>query len=426
MSAERIGTTERPADPRADPGAVIPPPSRLRKLDVRHSPGQLAVDGAPAAPAMDFSHGDVTAFPPVDGALEHFVDGVADGAHTAYTPYRGSPTVRAELAPRVAALVESAVDPDRELIVTPGSQAGLFLALSALVEAGDRVAIVEPDYFANRRIVGYLGARPVGIRLDYTAPDRPAMIDLDQLRDALAAGVRVVCLSNPNNPTGAVYPARMIRDVAELCQDAGAFVVIDQLYCRLVYPGRQFVHLRPLAGMQDRCVTLLGPSKTESLSGFRTGIAVGPTWLIDRMEAILSIMSLRAGGYSQSVLRSWLAEPAGWLEDRIAAHRLIRDRVVDRLTAVEGLFVRPTEGGSYLFPHLPPMTIPPDRLIGELREREGIVVTRGQEFGPGSDDSFRINFSQDAARTVDAVDRMARLIEHHVAGRPSDRDTMRK
>ena len=152
---------------------------------------------------------------------------------------------------------------------------------------------------------------------------------------------------------------------------------------------------------------------------FRVGVAVGPEWLIDRMEAILSIVSLRAGGYSQSVLRSWLAEPEGWLAERIEAHRRIRDGIVDRLSAVDGMFVRATEGGSYLFPRLPELTVPADRLIAELAEREGIVVTRGQEFGPGFDDCFRINFSQDPVRTADAIDRLARLVERYATGEPS-------
>ena len=407
----------------SDPDRLPPrPPSRLGGLDVRQSPGQPGI--APARRravevTADFSHGDVVPFPPVSGAREHFLDGLADGGHTAYTRYRGNPSVLADLAPRLAALVGSPIDPGREVIITPGTQAGLFLALSALIEPGDKVAVVEPDYFANRRIVRYLGAELVGIPLDYTDAGGPATIDLGRLREAVAAGVRVVCLSHPNNPTGAVYPAEMVAELARICQDGGAFVVIDQLYCRLLYPGTEFTHLRSLPGLSGQCVTLLGPSKTESLSGFRVGVAVGPEWLIDRMEAILSIVSLRAGGYSQSVLRSWLAEPEGWLAERIEAHRRIRDGIVDRLSAVDGMFVRATEGGSYLFPRLPELTVPADRLIAELAEREGIVVTRGQEFGPGFDDCFRINFSQDPVRTADAIDRLARLVERYATGEPS-------
>jgi aspartate/methionine/tyrosine aminotransferase len=415
MDLDRVGAGARPEGA----GAPPTPPARLRGLDVRQSPGQPGTPGERSHPApmrIDFSHGDVTAFLPADSAMERFVEGVADGGHTAYTQYRGNPAIRGELAPRLAALLGSPVDPEQEVIITPGTQAGLFLALSALVETGSRVGIVEPDYFANRRIVRYLGAEPIGIRLQYADPDRPAALDLDQLRDAVDAGVRVVCLSNPNNPTGAVLPPETVRHVAEICRDAGAVLVIDQLYCRLVFSGAEYTHLRSLPGMADNCLTLLGPSKTESLSGFRVGVAVGPGWLIERMESILSIVSLRAGGYSQSVLRGWLAEPQGWLEDRIDAHQMIRDAVVGRLRAVDGVVVRPTEGGSYLFPRLPRLTVSPERFIRDLREEEGIIVTRGPEFGPGFDDCFRINFSQDAVRTGETIDRLARLIEQRAAG----------
>ena len=81
-------------------------------------------------------------------------------------------------------------------------------------------------------------------------------------------------LSNPNNPTGAVLPPTTLAELAEMCAEDDVFVVMDQLYCRQVYTGAPFTHLRALPGMRTRCVTLTGPSRTESLSGYRIGTAV--------------------------------------------------------------------------------------------------------------------------------------------------------
>jgi aspartate/methionine/tyrosine aminotransferase len=306
------------------------------------------------------------------------------------------------------------VNPDRELILTPGTQAGLFLALSSLIEPGDRVAVVEPDYFANRRILRYLGAELVPIELAYQDPARRATIDLDQLRSAVQQGVRTVCLSNPNNPTGCVYEPTTIEQIADICREAGAFVVVDELYCRLIYPGIQYAHLRAMPGMSEHCVALLGPSKTESLSGYRVGAAVGPDWLIDRMESILSIVSLRAPGYSQAVLRGWLTESPNWLQNRIAAHGIIRDRTVDQLRELEGIDVRITEGGSYLFPRLPRLAVSIAQFLDELRQVDGVIVTPGELFGPRCDQSFRINFSQHELATEEAIHRIVRRARRYL------------
>jgi len=394
-----------------------PMPRRLSEIQISSSPGQRRLSARPAhlaadAVAVDFSHGDVDAFPPHPAAEAAFVAALGEGGKAAYTPYRGNAGVRERLAGRLAALTGAPVDPHHELIITPGTQAALYLSLASLVEQGDRVGIIEPDYFANRRILGFLGAHPVPIRLDlFGRPARP-VLDVRELRATLrAAGAHVLCLSNPNNPTGAVLPPATLAGLAEMCVEDDVFVVMDQLYCRQVFTGAPFTHLRARPEMRTRCVTLIGPSKTESLSGYRIGTAVGPGWLIDRMEAVLSITSLRAPGYSQRVLDSWLAEEPGWLAGRVHAHRAIRDRILGILGTLEGSQVRTPEAGSYLFVRLPELKVPAGDFIRELADSEAVVVTPGSEFGAGFDDFFRINFSQDADAAAAAIERLVRLAQ---------------
>ena len=219
----------------------------------------------------------------------------------------------------------------------------------------------------------------------------------------------MLCLSNPNNPTGAVLPPATVGELAEMCAEDDVFVVMDQLYCRQIFAGTEFTHLRALPEMRMRCVTLAGPSKTESLSGYRVGTAIGPSWLIDRMEAALSITSLRAPGYSQRVLDPWLAEDPGWLAKRVLAHQTIRDRILETLRKLEGSRVRKPEAGSYLFVQLPKLKITASEFIRELADKEAVVVTPGSEFGDGFDDFFRINFSQDAEAAIAAIERLVKL-----------------
>ena len=100
---------------------------------------------------------------------------------------------------------------------------------------------------------------------------------------------------------------------------------MDQLYSRQIFDNHPYTHLRalPEADRPDSLLTIMGPSKTESLSGFRLGTAFGSSWIIDRMEKLQAIVTLRAPGYSQYVFRSWFQEPEGWLKDRIAVHQAI-------------------------------------------------------------------------------------------------------
>ena len=102
---------------------------------------------------------------------------------------------------------------------------------------------------------------------------------------------------------------------APLTTKYGVTVIVDELYSRLLYPGHTYTHLRAATSDPDKVVTILGPSKTESLSGYRLGVAFGAAALVDRMEKLQAIVSLRAPGYSQAVLRGWFEEPAGWMAE---------------------------------------------------------------------------------------------------------------
>ncbi|MDJ0933344.1 aminotransferase class I/II-fold pyridoxal phosphate-dependent enzyme [Breoghania sp.] len=234
-----------------------------------------------------------------------------EGAAQAYTEYRGKAAIREMLADRLATFTGAPVEAGSEMILTPGSQGALFLAIAATVAAGDKVAIVQPNYFANRKLVQFFDGVICPVQLDYLGGNEHAGLDLDELEGAFKAGAKVFIFSNPSNPTGAIYSPAEIRTIADLTSKYGATIIVDQLYSRLHYTdGGPYTHLRTLAA-PDNVLTIMGSSETESLSGYRLGVAFGSAAIIERMERLQAIVSLRAAGYNQSVFRTWFAEPDG-------------------------------------------------------------------------------------------------------------------
>jgi aspartate/methionine/tyrosine aminotransferase len=366
------------------------------------------INGTP----VDFSHGDVDAFEPIPGSLEQFIEGYLLGGKQAYTEYRGGKTIRHDVAQKLSKFTGSVINEDQNLIITPGTQGALFLAMGSLIARGDKVSIVEPDYFANRKLVEFFDGEIVPIKMDYLNADTSSGLDLTQLEEAFKNGVKLFLFSNPNNPTGVVYSQDEIRQIAELAQKYGAKVIVDELYSRQIFDGRSYTHLCAENIMDtENLITIIGPSKTESLSGYRLGVAFGSSTIIDRMEKLQAIVSLRAGGYSQAVLSSWFSEPEGWMTQRIQAHQAIRDDLLARFNAVEGFQVRPTEAGSYIFPKVPELDVTINDFVKILRVQADVTVTPGTEFGPQFTDSFRINFSQNHAAANDAIDRIIKVVD---------------
>ena len=149
---------------------------KFAKLGVDNAPGQEVrqktdnldmvgdkIEGAP----VDFSHGDVDAFEPVPGSFQAFEEGFKVGGAQAYTEYRGKGFIREQLAQDLAAFTGAPVSASDGLILTPGTQGALFLAMGSMIGRGDKVAIVEPDYFANRKLVEFFDGELVPVQMHY-------------------------------------------------------------------------------------------------------------------------------------------------------------------------------------------------------------------------------------------------------------------
>ncbi len=393
---------------------------KFEMLGIDNAPGQESLQKEVELPAMgdkipgprvDFSHGDVNAHIPTPGSLEVFTKGFEEGAVQAYTPYRGRDTILAQTASDLAAFTGAPIDPASEIILTPGTQGALFLAMGANIMPGDRVAVVEPDYFANRKMVTFFGGQIVPVPLHYQGLKHGAGIDLTALEDAFRSGVKLFLFSNPNNPVGCVYTKEEVAAIASLAKRYGAALIVDELYSRQIYDGIPFTHLRALPEIPENLITIMGPSKTESLSGFRLGAAYGTAAVIDRMEKLQAIMALRCSGYNQAVFGTWFHEPDGWMEDRVRAHKEIRDSLMGIISGVPGVYARPAEGGSYLFITLPPLTVTLHQFIRLVRGLADVIVPPGTEFGPQFTDAFRINYSQDKEKAENALRRLFAVME---------------
>jgi len=359
---------------------------------------------------VDFSHGDVDAFPPSPSSDAAWKEGFSRGGCQAYTEYRGSAEIRKRLAARLGKFTGRSIEANSELIITPGTQGALFLALGSTVDAGTKVAVVDPDYYANRKLVKFFRGDVVSIPLNYKDSQSENSLDLNRIEAAFKAGAKVLVFSTPNNPTGLVYSNTTITKIADLAATHDVSVIVDQLYSRMLYSGEVYTHLCACDVQPENLITVMGPSKTESLSGFRLGVAFGTPKLIERMESLQAIVSLRAAGYNQAVLDTWFQEPLGWMENRIREHESIRDELLQTFRDAN-IYTANPQAGSYLFPQLPPLSVDLYTFIRLLRYQAKVIVTPGSEFDPACTDSIRLNFSQDHSAAVAAAKRIVKMVE---------------
>lgn len=381
-------------------------------MSVRDADLALGLNGAGRG-LLDTTHFDTVRFPPPDWALSTFATAAADGTR-AYTAYRGSDEVRKICAPAISGLMRMDVDPLRNLALTAGTQAGLFAVLGALVDEGDVVVLADPEYLFVERMLRFLGAEVVRLPIVDT-PTGPEL-DLDQLELLSTRGIRLLLTSNPNNPTGAVFSPESIATLARIAVRNDFLVVIDALYCRLVYDDASYTHLAAEPGMAERTITLLGGSKTESLSGYRVGAVVASGPIIDAVEQMAAMLFLRAPAYAQQLMTRWLVEDNEFVAERVLELRQIRQTTVEQLSTVPGLKVRPGAGTAYLWPDVTALGLSDVEVARLLQDEAGVIISPGYQFGPSGIGHFRVCYARDESEWARALDRITTALTR-VSGR---------
>ena len=388
-------------------------PSRIKELEL---PGRAGVNSARQADLnllkiapkgfLDATHFDTVRFPPPPWALKVFNEAANNGDY-AYSPYRGNKDVLETLAGSLTRFMDTEIS-IQNIILAPGTQAGLFIALSAIAEQGTRVALMSPDYLFSARILRFLGA-DIGYIPIHESSISPTP-DLTALEDEFTKGTRILVFSNPNNPTGYVYSENQLNLIAGLVNKYDVTVVIDSLYSRLLHNNQTYTHLASLPGMQERVITLLGPSKTESLSGYRLGVVIGPVDLMPRLENVLSVIALRAPGYSQHLLSHWLTKDEDWINGLLKTFTNLREMTIKSFRKLPWLKIEPQGGTAYAWPDVSALGMPDEEVAKYLLKDASVLVSPGYQFGVQEQGHFRVCYARDENQWSNALDRIAAVL----------------
>lgn len=164
------------------------------------------------------------------------------------------------------------------ILVTSGTSAGVFLALSAILDPEDEVIIPDPYFVEYPELVKFLGGK--AIFLD-TYPN--FQISPQALEELVSGKTKAIILNSPNNPTGAVYPETTLRKVAEIARKNNLIILSDEIYEKFVYDDNPHFSI---GSIYDNTITLNGLSKSGGMPGWRLAWAIGPKEILDKMKEL--------------------------------------------------------------------------------------------------------------------------------------------
>ncbi|UWP87372.1 pyridoxal phosphate-dependent aminotransferase [Dactylosporangium fulvum] len=321
-------------------------------------------------------------FPDTDGpaAMLDAAAAAIRGGRNQYPPGPGVPELRAAVSAHQKAFWGLDYDPDGEILVTAGATEAIAATILALCEPGDEVVCFEPYYDSYAASIALAGAvrRPVTLRV----VDGRYAFDPAELRAAFGPRTRLVLLNSPHNPTGKVFTAEELAQVAALCEEFDAYAVTDEVYEHLVFADAAAPHvpLAGLPGMWDRTVQISSAGKTFSCTGWKIGWACAPRPLVSAVTRVKQFLTYVNAGPLQPAVAVALDSPPSYYEQFRDDLQRKRDRLCEGLTEAGFAVLRP-EGTYFVTADITPLggTDGVEFCLA-LPERCGVVAVPTQVF----------------------------------------------
>ena len=306
-----------------------------------------------------------------------------------------------------------------DIYVGNGVSELIVMAMNALLNAGDEVLVPAPDYPLWTAAVSLSGGTPRHYLCDEAAGWLP---DLDDMRAKITPNTRAIVIINPNNPTGALYPDELLREIVAIAREHGLIIYADEVYDKVLYDGVTHTAIASLS--EDvLTVTFNGLSKNYRSCGYRAG------WMVvsgdkreagDYIEGLNMLASMRLcanvpgqfaiqtalGGYQS--IDDLVAEGGRMCRQRDLAHQLI--------TAIPGVSCVKPKATLYMFPRLDPKVYPIENdqdFIAELLQAERVLLVQGTGFNWPDPDHFRLVFLPHEDDLREAIGRIARFLESY-------------
>jgi aminotransferase len=321
---------------------------------------------------------------------------------TSYTTNRGMYDLREAISAHVTRY-DLDYGPDEEILVTTGASEAVDLALRAVVDPGDTVAIQSPAYISYGPGVRFSGGDPLPVS---TRAENDFVLTYDDLERAGAADAEALMICYPNNPTGATATADELAEIATFAREHDLTVLSDEIYAGLTYDG-DHTSIATLPGMRERTVVFNGFSKAYAMTGLRLGYALGPAEAIDAMNRIHQYTMLSAPTTAQYAALEALQS----CDDDVADMRNQYDRrrrfVISRFRDM-GLDCFEATGAFYAFPEAP---YDDEQFAEDLLHDQGVALVPGRVFGEEGHGHLRVSYATGMTALKEALNRIEAFLD---------------
>lgn len=243
-------------------------------------------------------------FPPSSELLSFASEAMHKGFNQ-YAPMAGFLPLRERIAEKIKRCYGADISSDTEITVTPGGTAALFAAITAFVGKGDEVIVFEPCYDSYIPTLDLCGARVIRIPLMFPSYS----VDWDTLRRVFSHRTRMIILNTPHNPTGSIWSASDMSELAALVRDTDCIILSDEVYEHITFDGKQHESVLRHPELAARSCVVSSFGKTFHVTGWKTGYCVAPKELMQEFRKVYQFMNFASFTPAQVAFAEMLQEP---------------------------------------------------------------------------------------------------------------------
>jgi len=324
---------------------------------------------------------------------------------TFYTSNAGLKELKQEISKYIYRKYHVAYDYQKEVLITVGGSEAIDIAMRAMLDPGDEVLIPQPSFVSYEPCAILANGVPVIIDLK---EENEFRLTREELEEAITPKTKLLVLSFPNNPTGAIMERKDLEAIAEVVKKHDIFVLSDEIYAELTYSGKH-VTIASLPGMKERTVLINGFSKAYAMTGWRLGYACAQASILEQMLKIHQFAIMCAPTTSQYAAVSALQNGDEDVERMREEYNVRRRYLVHRFREM-GLQCFEPFGAFYIFPSIQEFGMTSEEFANRFLQEEKVAVVPGTAFGRCGEGFLRISYAYSLDNLKLALERMEHFI----------------
>lgn len=338
---------------------------------------KAAILRAKGEPLIHLGGGEPKSKAPID-AIISAISNVNSG-DTRYTPADGTREMKQAIIRYTDEWYDRKVEPEN-VIASSGAKQAIMVALQAILDPQDEVIFPAPYWVSYPEMVKLCGGIPVPVYPE----DGTFYPRLQDIEEHVTSYTKCVILNSPNNPTGAMYPEEFIADVVEFCEKKELYLIMDDIYHRLIFDGRQPINCYDYVkdhSENSRLIVVNGVSKAYAMTGYRIGWAVANKKLI---EVMTNVQAHQTSGPSVVMQKAAIGAIYG-IQSGVESLRMTlennRNIMINELEAFDGVNITKPDGTFYCFADFRHYSKDSTKTAEFLLDKVRVATVPGVEFG---------------------------------------------